>query len=217
MPTPIVYVNDVKMLINMIIERRRIANPLVKVGLDGGQGSLKLCVSVIDLANPEGNANSVNDVLLLFIGYGVQENRSNIRKIWILLRMDSLNYILCIDLKVANILCGLKSHSSKYPCCWCITILIGKKMFQKNAELHTVGSINKCYQNGQTTVKTQTKLEDDEDTESENYDFDTLDKETYSVVSRYFQVNFFLLKSNRLPLFLKVWVTKVSDLKKFCR
>ena len=31
---------------------------------------------------------------------------------------DGAFYISC-DLKMANIICGIQSHSSKYPCCWC--------------------------------------------------------------------------------------------------
>ena len=31
----------------------------------------------------------------------------------------SERFIISFDLKLANILCGIQSHSSKHPCCWC--------------------------------------------------------------------------------------------------
>lgn len=80
--------------------------------MDGGQGSLKVCLSVVDLDNPNAISNSVKDVFLLFVCFGVQENRHNIRKIWLLLRLDLIDFVLCVDLKMANIMCVLKTHSA---------------------------------------------------------------------------------------------------------
>lgn len=144
----VVYVNDINALSKLIIERDKMVSPLMKIGIDGGRGSLKVCMSIIDLDNLETACNSVKDVFLPFVAFGIQENKHNLRKILQLLNLDQVERILCIDKKMTNILCGLKSHSSTFPCCWCVTRLIDHMNFSKEAELRTVGGIIKYYQNG---------------------------------------------------------------------
>lgn len=183
---PIVYINDVNHLISLIIERDQIKNPLVKVGIDNGQGCLKVCISVIDLDNLERASNSVKDVFIIFVGFNVQENQFNLRKIWLLLKLDEVvDFVLCVDLKVANLLCGIKSHSCTFPSCWCVATLIDRQHFDKEAELRTVGGIIQCYKNGQKPLLNTTDSEDstaddstdDDSTEAVN------DHDTFSVIS----------------------------------
>lgn len=66
------YVTDVRELVELIITAKQLKNPLVKLGLDGGQGTFKVCLSVIDRGGI-GLTNSVRDVFILFIGANVQE------------------------------------------------------------------------------------------------------------------------------------------------
>lgn len=129
------------------MERGNIKDALVKIGIDGGQGSLKVCLSVVDLQNSETLKNSVKDVFIVFIGMKVQENRANLRTIWTLLKLDEIDCIFCGDLKIANLLCGIKSHSCKYPCCWCLATIYDKLHYEKTAELRTVGGLIQCYKN----------------------------------------------------------------------
>lgn len=128
-----------------IIQTLQIKQPLVKIGLDGGQGSFKVCLSVIDESKADSDEviDSVKKVFIIFIAFGVQENRFNMRTIWNLLKLDSLSsYIISVDLKMANILIGLMSHSSKFPCSWCLATLIGGE-YDTESELRTVAMVNK--------------------------------------------------------------------------
>ena len=45
----------------MIIKRNNMINPLVKIGIDGGQGSFKVCMSIIDQEKAEESSNTVHD------------------------------------------------------------------------------------------------------------------------------------------------------------
>lgn len=135
-----VMVIDVPALIRKIVVNREIQNPLIKLGIDSGQGSLKFCISIVDISG-DGLANSVNDVFIIFLAQNVQENKYNLRYIWNLLKLDELqNILICVDLKVANILAGIMSHSSRYPCTWCLATCTGKR-FDENAEMRTIGLI----------------------------------------------------------------------------
>ncbi len=181
----VVYVNNINHLISLIIEQDQIRRPLVKVGIDGGQGSLKVCVSVVDLENLDRASNSVKDVFIVFIGFNIQENQFNLRKIWLLLKLDEVEFVLCVDLKVANLLCGLKSHSSTYPCCWCVAALTDRQHFDKNAELRTVGGIIQCYKNVQSILLKTENTEDYISDDPMNKDFSEVSNgiDTFSVVS----------------------------------
>ena len=91
--TTVVYINDVNQLIEMIIKRNNMINPLVKIGIDGGQGSFKVYMSIIDQEKAEESSNSVHDVFIIFIGFNIQENQSNLLTIWLRLGMpETLKY-----------------------------------------------------------------------------------------------------------------------------
>ena len=38
-----------------------------------------------------------------------------------LINAQEVQYLLSCDMKTANIVCGVQSHSSMHPCCWCDT------------------------------------------------------------------------------------------------
>lgn len=119
--------------------------------------------SIIDRSKPNDKTNSVHDVFIVFIGWDIQENRSNVQKKWLLLCMDSLrfNFFLCIDMKMCNLLCGLMACSSTFPCCWCLAKMMDKLTFDKTAELRTIGNIIESYKQ-KVNFKINNETKDDE-------------------------------------------------------
>ena len=110
---------DVPGLIQKVKNKFGIENSGVKIGLDGGRKSLKACLSIYDLDKPR-KSSSVQKVFIIFLCYDVQENYGNIQQIWNLLNLNNIGpFKLCADLKIYNIICGLKSHSSHNPCTYC--------------------------------------------------------------------------------------------------
>lgn len=127
-----VFAKDVTILIDKIYEHRQI-NPndaLIRVGLDGGGGFLKICLSVFNIKDPISCSSSldkkfldsgVKKVQLVAVTPDVPENYVNMKRLWIEAGIDRLPYKFTIatDLKLCNILLGLQNHSCMHPCCWC--------------------------------------------------------------------------------------------------
>ena len=49
----------------------------------------------------------------------VSEDYELIRKIFELLRIDELDFVIDADLKLLNVLLGLSGHGGKYACIYC--------------------------------------------------------------------------------------------------
>lgn len=49
-----------------------------------------------------------------------QENDENVLKLWSILDPEKLKFKIASDLKLINILCGLSTHASSHPCCYCM-------------------------------------------------------------------------------------------------
>lgn len=65
----------------------------------------------------------------------IQENYHNVNKIWQKLNLNNLlknNATISTDLKLANLLCGIGTHASKFPCTWCTA---------ENNQLHSKGAM----------------------------------------------------------------------------
>ncbi|KAJ8688207.1 hypothetical protein QAD02_024002 [Eretmocerus hayati] len=157
----VVYCHDIDGLIKYIKEKRDVDNVLLKIGVDGGRGSLKICLSIQD-SSDDSLAQSadlrvkksklgakskrfldsgVKKLFLIGIVESCQENYENISKLWSLIGINKIDGKYAVDLKIANILAGIGSHSSTYPCTWC---------FAPKNELHkecttsrTIASIKK--------------------------------------------------------------------------
>ena len=70
----------------------------------------------------------------------VLEDNGNLQKLLAPLKLEEVNFSLAFDLKCANSIFGLSSHSGKYACLYCegeCTLETGK--------LRTLGSIDLCY------------------------------------------------------------------------
>ena len=126
--------SDLNGLLNKIIDERQIneENMLVRIGMDGGGGFLKVCLSAFEFENEENNSekrriverfknSGVKKVFIIAAVPDVQENFYNVKRIWHEVGLDSLTrkFTIATDLKLCNILLGLMSHSSSHPCCWC--------------------------------------------------------------------------------------------------
>lgn len=171
--TTAVYVNDIPKLIKLAAEKRNIKNYFVKLGLDGGQNSFKIVLSIIDedkLDDFDEKSDSVKHVFILFIAFGMTENRFNLRLAWTILGLDKLQYdagpfLILVDLKVANLLLGLMNHASKYPCSWCLACKVDGKIYDESAELRTINHIFQMAKKAKNI-----NIKDDESDEDESYD-----------------------------------------------
>lgn len=81
---------------------------------------------------------------LLIIGIVpcVQENYENAAYLWSHLNINAFEGTIATDLKLANILVGVMSHSSLHPCCWCYA---KKGNLKQCGEYRTVANIMKNY------------------------------------------------------------------------
>lgn len=101
-------------------------NVLVKIGIDGGGGFLKVCLNIFQLDRSPEHAQyfkdtSVKRIFIIAIAPLVQENYHNLQKLWISLNLHKIksDFVIATDLKLCNILIGIMPHGSTYPCCWC--------------------------------------------------------------------------------------------------
>lgn len=131
----------------------------LKFGIDGGGSFLKLCLSMQikddDLQNINLKTNhvakkfkssGVKRIFILGLAHKVQENYENVNILWEALSISEFLGTIATDLKLANILTGLMSHSSSYPCTWCDS---------HSDQLHLCGNsrtIGSCIKNCQEWV-----------------------------------------------------------------
>lgn len=123
----VVYCNDVPGLVNHVISKRgiEVANSFCKVGVDGGGGSFKITLSIIEGSRDTNSKSNTKDtgvkmLLLLAVAPGVPEKYGNVAKIWsTLLHLNDFKCFIAGDLKIVNLLCGIMGHSSTFPCPYC--------------------------------------------------------------------------------------------------
>ncbi|CAH0547097.1 unnamed protein product [Brassicogethes aeneus] len=144
-PEVVVYCTDVKSFIDFIKQRRNIKNTHLKLGIDGGGGFLKICLSIQEISNngcetassksviayKQFKDTGVKKVFILAISQSTQENYENVC-VWSALNISTFDETIATDLKLANILVGIMSHSSSYPCTWC---------YARSDELETCGEL----------------------------------------------------------------------------
>ncbi len=134
----IVVVKNPTEFVNFVKEERGREKVRVKVGIDGGGGFVKACMGVISDSVPHSPTSSpvakkpptpiggerfketgVKKLMIIGIGQGIPENHQNMRTFMSELQLGSLSFCLATDLKLSNILAGLMSHASSFPCTWC--------------------------------------------------------------------------------------------------
>ena len=149
----VVYCTDVEDFIDTISSKRDIDldNRSVKIGIDGGGGFLKFCLSVyvdedVETPHPKDSfANtSVKKIFIIAIVQDVKESYINVLRILEILNIQqvSMNCMYALDLKLANIVAGLQAHGSTHPCLWCVC---PKREFGKDSEsqhhVRSLGSV----------------------------------------------------------------------------
>ena len=149
----VVY-TDLCKFVDLVLQKRSLENSeslLVKVGIGGGGGLLKICLSVFDIDNlVSGNKvglskkfkdSGVKKVFLIATVPDVPENYQNVKKLWLNLGLQNLDrrFTIATDLKLRNILLGMMSHSSCHPCCWCD---VEKSDLWKKGTKRTIASLN---------------------------------------------------------------------------
>ena len=134
-----------KSLIEDVKIKRKVTESHLKFGIDGGRGFLKIVLSIQQINEDTESNNAkissssfqykfkdsgVKKLILLAVAPNTQENYGNIKKLWSELNINDLIETIATDLKLANVLIGIQSHSCSYPCTWCFG--------QKN-KLHELG------------------------------------------------------------------------------
>ena len=99
---------------------------MVKIGIDGGQQFLKICMSVLNFEQPtyKSTRNAFSDsgvkkIFVLGLCENIKESYENLSKMLNPMKLHKLKFYCSIDLKVASIILGMQSASSAYPCIYC--------------------------------------------------------------------------------------------------
>lgn len=90
----VVMCTSIQGLIQYIKARRNADESILKIGIDGGQGSLKIVLNIEerDRQTKKGLKDSgVRQALILALAPGIQENYENISKIWYRMGLHSIN------------------------------------------------------------------------------------------------------------------------------
>ena len=96
---------------------------LVRVGIDGGQGSLKIIMNVFDrevnIYSKDTKNTGVNKVIVLAFVKDIPENHRNLQILFQKTNLNDMKFSLASDLKLLNIIVGLSSHGGKHSCLYC--------------------------------------------------------------------------------------------------
>lgn len=134
-------------------------NVHLKFGTDGGGGFLKITLSIQNLneaakgtqrqfyrdgiAAKRFKDSGVKQLFLLGLVPHTQENYENASKLLLLLKIYELKGSIATDLKLANILAGLMTHASLYPCTWCTAL---KWNLDQCGDYRTIGDCIRNYE-----------------------------------------------------------------------
>lgn len=92
---PIVLCRSVEGLIEYIKARRNVDDYFLKIGIDGGQGSIKVVMCIEDKAKHQSEQrlkdSGVRQAFILALAPGIQENYENISMFWDHLQLTTLN------------------------------------------------------------------------------------------------------------------------------
>ena len=135
---------------------------ILKLGINGGGSFLKVSFTHIILEEdetppnspvqktikqmppPSTKSTSVKQQILIVLAQNTPESYHNVKATLNLIQVQEEcqkdSAIISCDLKLANILCGIQSHSSMHPCCWCDA---SSRNFQNCGRLRTFGEIRR--------------------------------------------------------------------------
>ena len=141
--TVVICCNIPQLIKNMKTSRniQQEAKLLFKIGIDYGGAFLKVCMNMIlldrehtsrkrrrftDSPSDKYKDTSVNKLLILAAVQEVKETYQSVKAIFDLLSLRDIEIFgdisIAADLKMANIIFGLMSHSSTHPCTWCTSL-----------------------------------------------------------------------------------------------
>ena len=144
----VVYCTDVEGLIFFLkISRLLDDDAIVKIGIDGGQGSLKICLTIHSqkeedekqrieeerLRSPTKKVqkkrrssidkdfknSGIKKLMILALVEQLPERYENVDQLLGLLNIEEFTFYCCCDLKLQNVLAGINAHGSTYPCAYC--------------------------------------------------------------------------------------------------
>ena len=128
------YCNDASGLVQLLIKMNIIMpeKHLIKIAVDGGGGSLKFCMNIIDLEKRfrtdldimkkkkwsysssfahDYNDNSVLSSILILVAPDVPERYYNMEVLFKMLHLETISYTCVCDIKLCQILVGLSPSS----------------------------------------------------------------------------------------------------------
>ena len=138
------FVTDPTALIEYLCEQRNLdmMNAMVRIGLDSGQGSLKVTMNIFDPEELDGEKlTGCNKLIILAFVKDVSECHSNIDIIHKKANLDDIKHYKACDLKLLNILLGISGHGGLHSCLYCDGLM------STPGTLRTFGSLKKDYQN----------------------------------------------------------------------
>lgn len=147
-PAPFVYCNNLPQLTVYLLNERNLGNSFnVKIGIDSGGDSLKVCLNLLPYDNTEvGNkhkSGGINKLMIIGLGPKMIECYSNIELIFKTINFNSLcgvcEYTFAADLKLIMMLLGLQANSSSHPCPWCDVFF---KDLEGKGQMRTIHNIS---------------------------------------------------------------------------
>lgn len=143
---PVIYCNDVPNLIERIKDTRRDEEDdlYMKLGIDGGGGFLKITLSIVSrnpsVAKDSFKESGVKRLHIIALAPNLPEKYEYISLLWNnLLKLNNLRYTVAGDLKIINVIVGIKAHSSSNPCPYCE--VEKKDIMLQSAIPRTIGNI----------------------------------------------------------------------------
>ncbi|CAH0562926.1 unnamed protein product [Brassicogethes aeneus] len=151
--TPFVFCHNLPELVAFLLKKRDVHENSfhLKFGVDGGGGSLKVCLnllsddSVSDNRDEGKNLNSgINKLIIIGLAPETIESYNNLKTLLHTMDLQSVcglcPYTLAIDMKLIMIFLGLQSNSSSYPCPYCE---VCSKHLKDIADPRTIQSISR--------------------------------------------------------------------------
>jgi hypothetical protein len=143
-----VFCLDVQEFINYIIQERcQSSNIITKIGMDGGKGSLKVTMSLLSQSNSCGyfKETGTRKIFLLAVVPNIPESYEVCSDVFASLPKMPQQFKFSADLKVINLVLGLGSHASMYPCPFCY-FKKGSTGSFKNRTLEDICTLNEQWQ-----------------------------------------------------------------------
>ena len=148
----LVFCHDIEALVRFVLAERDYDpyDHLVRIGLDGGGGMFKIVVNIIDTTDHLQKLGPYQDTgvkrtIILAAVENIKETYENVKLIFSKLgNLDRVKFYICSDIKLLNIIIGIKSCASKHPCPYCdILDKLSLHDIKQDSNLRTINSI-KC-------------------------------------------------------------------------